>query len=92
MEKPDGRGRKKIGGANAPPTVIKWPQKCGQIKWSRKHSFGRIFAAWLWPGGHSLGDTPPRFAIQLYLVLDFPLQLLVLTKWLFISGFKLTDL
>ena len=28
-EKSEGRGRKKIGGANAPPTTITKPQKCG---------------------------------------------------------------
>ena len=35
-EKPEGRGRRKIGGANAPPTTLTKPQKRG---------LDRVFAA-----------------------------------------------
>ena len=37
----------------------------------------RIRGLAVWP---QLGGTAPRFEIQLYLVLDFPLQLLILIK------------
>ena len=45
-QKPRGGRRKEIMGANAPPTEMIRPRKCG---------FGHVFAASLWPGGHSRG-------------------------------------
>ena len=45
----------KIGGANAPPTEVTKPQK---------RSFGRVYAAWLWPGGHSRRVVPPGFPVS----------------------------
>ena len=62
-QKPRGERREKIGEPNAPPTEVTKP---------RKLNFSHVSAAWLWPGGHSRGGTPPRFAIQFNLVLDFP--------------------
>ena len=56
----------KIGGANAPPNSPTKPQKRG---------FGRVSAAWLWPGGHSRGMVHPGFAFWFYFQLDFSLQL-----------------
>ena len=65
----------KIEGANAPPTSLTKPLKRG---------FGRVFAAW-WP--HP-GGTTLRLVIFPYLVLDFPFQLLDLTKQSLIFSFN----
>ena len=67
-QKPRGERCEKIEGANAPPSSLTKPWKRGNC---------RIFAAFLWPGGHSWGGTASHFEIQLYLVLDFSLQLLI---------------
>ena len=48
-------------GANAPPNSLTKP---------RERSFGRIFAARVWPGGHTLLVVLPGFSICLYLQLD----------------------
>ena len=45
-QKPKGGDPGKIGGANAPPTNLTWPQKRG---------LGRVFAALVWPRGHTKG-------------------------------------
>ena len=79
MQKPRGGRREEIGGANAPLTEMIRP---------RKRGFGRVFAAWLWPGGHSRGVVTPGFAFWLYLQLDFSFQLLDLTKRSLIVGFN----
>jgi len=48
-----GRGeRLKIGGANTPHISTEMP---------RKHGQGRIFAAWVWPVGHTLGVQLPVY-------------------------------
>ena len=78
-QKPRGERREKIGGENAPPT---------KVTKSRKRNFSSVFAAWLWPGGHSRGVVPPGFAFWLYLQLAFLFQLLDLTKRSLIIGFN----
>ena len=57
----------KIGGANAPPTNNKRP---------RKYGFGCVFAALVWPDGHTqLAGSPGLVNIPyLLLVFLFPLQ------------------
>ena len=77
--KPNGGGRTKIGGANAPPIKSNKP---------RKRGFDRVSAAWVWPGGHTRGGTPPCFVVWLYLLLVFPFQLQDLTKRSLIVGFN----
>ena len=69
----------KIGGANAPPNLLTKPQKRG---------FGHVFAARVWPGGHTLLVVLQGFAICFYRVLDFSFQLLNLTKQPLILGFN----
>ena len=69
----------KIGGANAPPTVAKKPQK---------HGFGRIFTAWVWPGGQTQMVGVPGFERLFYPVLNFSFQLLDLMKLPLIVSFN----
>ena len=77
--KPNLQERIKIGGANAPPNSITEP---------RKRGFGRVSAALLWPGGHSLLVELPGFAFWFYLQLDFSFKSGNLTKWPLILGFN----
>ena len=60
-QKPRGERCEKIGGANAPPNSLTKPRKCG---------FGRVSAARVCPGGHTLLVVLPVFSIYLYLQLD----------------------
>ena len=53
----------KIGGANASPTDATKP---------RKRGFGRVFAAMVWPGGHTLLVALPRFGDLPLSLADFP--------------------
>jgi len=71
-QKPNLQERIKIEGANAPPNSITEP---------RKQGFGRVFAAFLWPDGHSLLVELPGFAFWLYLQLDFSFKSRILMKW-----------
>ena len=71
-QKPNLQDKMKIGGANAPPNSITEP---------RKRDFGRVSAAFLWPGGHSLLVELPGFASCIYLQLDFQFESGILTKW-----------
>ena len=64
----------KIGGANAPPNSPTKP---------RNRDFGRVSAARVWPGGHTLLVGLPDFAFWLYLQLDFSFKSGILTKWPF---------
>ena len=82
-QKPRGERREKIGGANAPPS---------EVTKSRKRNFSSVFAAWLWPGGHSRGLVPLDFAFWLYLQLDFSLQLHNCNKTAFDLWPQLLDL
>ena len=70
----------KIGGANAPPNSLTKP---------RKHGFGRVSAARVWPGGHTLLVGLPGLAFWLYLQLDFQFESEIVTKWPL--NFALTD-
>ena len=69
----------KIGGANAPPNS---PTE------QRKRDFGRVFAARVWPGGHTLLVELPGFSFWLYLQLDLQFKSGILTKWPLIFGFN----
>ena len=60
-EKPNLQDPGEIGGANAPPNSTTKP---------RKRGFGRISAARVWPGGHTLFVGLPGISFCLYLGLD----------------------
>jgi len=72
-------GRRKVGGANAPPTTITKP---------RKRGLGRVFVALGWRGGHTQMVGLPGLLIRLYLLLVFSFQLQNLTKQSLIVGFN----
>ena len=78
-QKPRGERCEKIGGANAPPNSLTKPRKCG---------FGRVSAARVWPGGHTLLVVLPGFSICIYLYLDLQFMSGILTKWPLILGFN----
>ena len=69
----------KIGGANAPPTTFKQP---------RKRGFGRVSAARVWPGGHTLLVDFPAFFCCFYIQLVFSFESSIVTKWPWILGFN----
>ena len=77
--KPRGKRCEKIGGANAPPNSLTKPRKC---------SFGRVFAALVWPGGHTQLVEIPYLMIFLYFLLVFSFLLQDLTKQPLIVGFN----
>ena len=65
-QKPKGGDPGKIGGANAPPTDTVLP---------RKRGLGRVFAAVVWPGGHTKrGASGLKIIPYLLLVFSFLLQ------------------
>ena len=65
--------------ADAPRYLPSLLQKRGQ---------GRIFAAWVWPGGHTRGVQLLDLKICLYILLDFQIWVLDLTKSRLIFGFN----
>ena len=71
-EKPQGGNPEKIGGANAPPNSLTKP---------RKRGFGRVFAARVWPGGHTLLVGLPGISSCLYLGLNLQFRSEILKKW-----------
>ena len=68
-----------IVGANAPPNSTTKPRKCG---------FGRVSAARVWPGGHTLLVGLPGFTFCFYLQLVFSFESRIVTKWPLILGFN----
>ena len=68
-----------IGGANAPPNSPTKPQKRG---------FGRVSAARVWPGGHTLLVGLPGFSFCIYLQFVSSFDFRILTKWPWILGFN----
>ena len=69
----------KIGGANSPTTN---PNKL------RKHGYGCVSTAMVWPGGHTRLVGLSHLVIPLYLLLVFPFQLQDLMKSPLIFGFN----
>ena len=71
-QKPNLQDPGKIGGANAPPNSLTKP---------RKRGFGRVSAARVWPGGHTLLVGLPGISFFLYLGLDLQFSSEILKKW-----------
>ena len=69
----------KVGGANALPNSPTEP---------RKRGFGRVSAARVWPGGHTLLVGLPGFAFCFYLQLVVQFESRIATKWPWILGFN----
>ena len=70
-QKPYNHDPGEVGGANAPPNSPRLPQKRG---------FCRIFAALVWPGGHTKRGVAPGLKWGSYLMLVFLLLLQPLTE------------
>ena len=68
-----------IGVANAPPNSPTLPWKRG---------LGRVSAARVWPGGHTLLVDLPGFSLWLYLELVVQFESRIATKWPWILGFN----
>ena len=68
-----------IGGANAPPNSPTLP---------RKRGLGRVSAARVWPGGHTLLVGLPGLTSCFYLQLVSSFESGILTKWPWIFGFN----
>ena len=77
--KPNNQDPGEVGGANAPPNSPRLP---------RKRSPSRVFAARVWPGGHTLLVGQPGFSLWLYLELVSSFGSQILTKWPRILGFN----
>ena len=78
-QNPNQKNPREIGGANTPPNSPTKPWKRG---------LGRVSAARVWPGGHTLLVGCPGFALWLYLELVFQFESWILTKWPCILGFN----
>ena len=71
-KKPNKQDPGEIGGANAPPNSPRLP---------RKRGLGCVFAARVWPGGHTLLVGLPGVSFCLYLGLDLLFGSEILKKW-----------
>ena len=71
-QKPNLQDPGEIGGANAPPNSTTKP---------RKRGFGRVSAARVWPGGHTLLVGLPGFEFWFYLGLVLQFSSEILKKW-----------
>ena len=78
-QKPNNQNPGEVGGANAPPNSPTKP---------RKRGFGRVFAARVWPDGHTLLVGHPGSFFWLYPLLVSSFDPWILTKWPWILGFN----